>query len=140
MSWNDARYGRNTCHGTRSLNHVVIINIIMNTTLQRILLLVMWHGHVEQKGDADCVKACTKFVVEGMAGRRTSGRTLCLPTTRLLEVAPRDGHDRLKWRDIGWRTVDKAVSEKLLFKSRKKNINYNQIQECVLYCQLPKKF
>ena len=77
---------------------------------------------------------CTKFVVEGMAGRRTSGRTLCLPTTRLLKVAPREVHDQVEWRDIGWRTVDKAVSEKLLFKSRKKNINY-QIQECALNCQ-----
>ena len=24
-----------------------------------------WHGHVERKGDADYVKACTRFVVEG---------------------------------------------------------------------------
>ena len=24
------------------------------------------HGHVERKGDGDCVKGCTKLVVEGM--------------------------------------------------------------------------
>ena len=26
---------------------------------------LMWHGHVERKDDANCVKACTRFVVEG---------------------------------------------------------------------------
>ena len=26
-----------------------------------------WHGHIERKGDADYVKACTRLVVEGKA-------------------------------------------------------------------------
>ena len=24
-----------------------------------------WHGHVERNGDADCVKACARLVMEG---------------------------------------------------------------------------
>ena len=72
-----------------------------------------WHGHVERKGNADYVKACTKLVVEGRAPVRGLNKTwqITLSTDiRLLKVDPRDVHNRKKWRAIGRRKVNTAAS------------------------------
>ena len=36
-----------------------------------------WHGGLDRKDDADYVKPCARMMV---AGKRTPGRTVCLPT------------------------------------------------------------
>ena len=56
------------------------------------------HGHVEWKDDADCVKACSKLVVEGKA---TVGIPKKTWQNNLLKIDPRDIHNRVKWRAIG---------------------------------------
>ena len=35
-----------------------------------------WHGHVERKGDADCVKACVRLLAPVSWPRKTSQNTL----------------------------------------------------------------
>ena len=44
-----------------------------------------WYGRVERKGDASCVKACARFVVEGAAAvGRPKTRPVCLPADMYL--------------------------------------------------------
>ena len=56
-----------------------------------------WHGHVERKGDADCVKVCVRSVMEERllsAGQRNTAYAYI----RLLNVETWDAHDRVTFR------------------------------------------
>ena len=56
-----------------------------------------WHGHLERKYDADCVKACTSLVV---GGRPNTWQNTVSTNMHLLIVDAWDVHGRNKWRAI----------------------------------------
>ena len=75
-----------------------------------------WHGHDEGNGDADCVKACVRLVVERTApvGKpKKVWQDTVSADMRLLKDDPRDVRGRVKWRAIGWRTANPTASGKL---------------------------
>ena len=78
---------------------------------------------METKDDANCVKACTRLMVEGTVpvGRlRNTWQNTLSADMRLQKVDPRDGHDRKKWRAIGRlkakpsRVWNKALKPKMM--------------------------
>ena len=86
-----------------------------------------WHRHVERKGDADCVMACTGLEVEGKAavGRpRKTWQNSMSSDVRLLKVDHLDVHNQKKWSAVNamaegkpssiWNTIFKRREEEAL--------------------------
>ena len=68
---------------------------------------------MERKGDVDCVKACSRLVVEGTApvvGLKNTWQNNVSADMRLVKVDSGDIHERMKWTAIGQLKANPAMS------------------------------